>query len=117
VVSVPAFCAWADNFKQFNFTIPRTTPPGKYLMRIENFYPTPYIDYQQFYVNCAFVNIMGPGGGKLSENDMIKFPPGYQPNDPGMLKPTSFPFCELVRLITRSQVSLYPRIKTGWAGE
>ncbi|KAK0649825.1 glycoside hydrolase, partial [Cercophora newfieldiana] len=71
---------------EFNFTIPKTTPPGKYLMRFENIFPTnTNLGYQQFYVNCAFVNIMGPGGGTPTE--FIKFPGGYQPEDPGLLVP------------------------------
>jgi len=70
---------------EFNFTIPPTTPPGKYLMRIENFMPTNQLSYQQFYVNCAFVHIHGPGGGQPTE--FVKFPGAYQPEDPGLLVP------------------------------
>lgn len=69
----------------FNFTIPKTTPPGKYLMRIENFMPTNTLSYQQFYVNCAFVNIIGPGGG--TPTGFARFPGTYQPEDPGLLVP------------------------------
>jgi len=70
-----------------NFTIPRTTPPGKYLMRIENMFPTNQDNYQQFYVNCAFVNIMGPGGGDPSSAGFARFPGTYKPEDPGLLVP------------------------------
>lgn len=42
--------------------MPKTTSPGKYPMCIENFMPTTSIGYLQFYVNCAFVNIIGPEG-------------------------------------------------------
>lgn len=66
---------------QFNFTIPKTTPPGKYLMRMENFVPTAQTGYLQFYVNCAFVNIIGPGGGTPTE--FARFPGTYQDEDPG----------------------------------
>ena len=45
-------------------TIPKTTPPGQYLMRVEHIYPSVKND-SQFYVNCAQVNIVGPGGGEL----------------------------------------------------
>ncbi|KAK4166936.1 glycosyl hydrolase family 61-domain-containing protein [Cladorrhinum sp. PSN259] len=69
----------------FNFTIPKTTPPGKYLMRIENFMPTARLGYLQFYVNCAFVNIMGPGGGTPTE--FVRFPGTYKDDDPGFLVP------------------------------
>jgi hypothetical protein len=50
-------------------------------MRIENFMPTERTDYQQFYVNCAFVNIIGPGGG--TPTGFVKFPGAYAPEDPG----------------------------------
>ncbi|KAK3293882.1 glycosyl hydrolase family 61-domain-containing protein [Chaetomium fimeti] len=69
----------------FNFTIPETTPPGKYLMRIENIMPTGELRYIQFYVNCAFVNIIGPGGGTPTE--FARFPGTYPDDDPGLLVP------------------------------
>lgn len=69
----------------FNFTIPKTTPPGRYLMRIENLYPTASSGFQQFYVNCALVNIMGPGGG--TPKGFARFPGTYQTDDPGILVP------------------------------
>jgi hypothetical protein len=71
----------------FNFTIPKTTPPGKYLMRIENFMPTEDPRYIQFYVNCAFVNIIGPGGGTPTE--FARFPGTYKDDDPGLLVPVN----------------------------
>jgi len=68
---------------EFNFTIPKTTPPGKYLMRIEHFMPTDISPpYQQFYVNCALVNIIGPGGG--TPVGFARFPGTYKPDDPGI---------------------------------
>ncbi|KAL2192584.1 glycosyl hydrolase family 61-domain-containing protein [Corynascus similis CBS 632.67] len=73
------------NGSEFNFTIPETTPPGKYLMRIENFMPTAATGYLQFYINCAFVNIIGPGGG--SPTEFVKFPGTYKDDDPGFLVP------------------------------
>jgi hypothetical protein len=52
-------------------------------MRIENMFPTNQDNYQQFYVNCAFVNIMGPGGGDPSSAGFARFPGTYKPEDPG----------------------------------
>jgi hypothetical protein len=43
--------------------------------------PTAHTGYLQFYVNCAFVNIIGPGGGTPTE--FVKFPGTYQDEDPG----------------------------------
>lgn len=75
--------AWSTVLEtEYNFTIPKTTPPGKYLMRIEHFMPTDFVpSYQQWYVNCAFVNIIGPGGGV--PRGFAKFPGTYKPSDPG----------------------------------
>lgn len=50
-------------------------------MRIEQFMPTNRTGYLQFYVNCAFVNIMGPGGGNPTE--FVRFPGTYTDEDPG----------------------------------
>ena len=57
-----------QNGRAINFTIPRTTPPGLYLMRVEQFLPHSQLDQSQFYVNCAHINVIGPGGGKLCIN-------------------------------------------------
>jgi hypothetical protein len=55
-------------------------------MRIENFMPTSRTGYLQFYINCALVNIIGPGGGTPTE--FVRFPGTYQDEDPGK-KPLS----------------------------
>lgn len=44
--------------------------------------PTPQKGYNQWYVNCAHVNIIGPGGGKPT--GFAKFPGTYTEDDPGM---------------------------------
>ncbi|KAF2179087.1 hypothetical protein K469DRAFT_717595 [Zopfia rhizophila CBS 207.26] len=67
--SQPTSTAGAMAWKHFgesdvNFTIPRTTPPGEYLMRIEHIIPA-VENASQRYVNCTQVNIIGPGGVKL----------------------------------------------------
>lgn len=46
-----------------NFTIPLTTPPGTYLLRMEHMFVRDLWNYTQLFVNCAHVNIVGPGGG------------------------------------------------------
>ncbi|KAI1816928.1 lytic polysaccharide monooxygenase [Poronia punctata] len=73
------------NQPDFNFTIPPTTPPGKYLMRLEQWMPTQLDNYTQWYVNCAQVNIIGPGGG--TPTGFAKFPGTYEIDDPGLLIP------------------------------
>jgi hypothetical protein len=49
-------------------------------MRIEQFMPTTQFDYSQWFVNCAQVNIIGPGGGKPT--GFAKFPGSYKIDDP-----------------------------------
>ncbi|KAF2464193.1 uncharacterized protein BDR25DRAFT_204961, partial [Lindgomyces ingoldianus] len=45
------------------WTIPATTPPGQYLLRIEHIFPHKTTEALQLYVNCAQIQINGPGGG------------------------------------------------------
>ena len=46
--------------------------------------PTARLGYLQFYVNCAFVNIIGPGGGTLPpKEELLRFPGTYKDDDPG----------------------------------
>jgi len=66
---------------QFNFTVPRTTPPGQYLMRFEYIMPGASKDWPQYFINCALVNIIGPGGG--TPTGFAKFPGSYDPEDIG----------------------------------
>jgi len=54
-------------------------------MRIENIFPTHMYNYSQWYVNCAQVNIIGPGGGTPTQ--FAKFPGTYDINDPGISAP------------------------------
>jgi hypothetical protein len=68
-----------------NFTIPETTPPAKYLLRIEQFMPSASFNDTQWYVNCAHVNIIGSGGGSLEGYNYAKFPGTYDIMDPGEL--------------------------------
>ncbi|KAL1597764.1 hypothetical protein SLS60_008251 [Paraconiothyrium brasiliense] len=66
-----------------NFTIPSTTPPGDYLLRVEHLYVRPVYNTTQFYIACAQVRIRGPGGG--TPGPMAKFPGAYDLKDPGIL--------------------------------
>ena len=63
-----------------NFTIPATTPPGKYLMRLEHWMVEFRKGYSQWYVACAHVEIKGSGGGTPTE--FIRFPGAYSEEDP-----------------------------------
>ncbi|KAF2180124.1 lytic polysaccharide monooxygenase [Zopfia rhizophila CBS 207.26] len=65
-----------------NFTIPATTPPGHYLLRVEHFQPSRLTNTSQWYVNCAHINVIGPGGGMPTGS--AKFPGAYDLEDPGI---------------------------------
>lgn len=63
-----------------NFTIPKTTPPGKYLMRAEQMYMlSPGFNGTQFFIGCAHVEVLGEGGG--TPGPLVKFPETYDPDD------------------------------------
>lgn len=64
--------------KYLNFSIPKTTPPGKYLLRMEQFWPLKPASSIQWYVNCAQVNVVGPGGGKSLSFASLR----HTPHDP-----------------------------------
>jgi hypothetical protein len=77
---------WDSYMKnELNFTIPATTPPGKYLARVEHLYIFPQYNETQQFINCAHIEIVGPGGG--TPGPTIKFPGGYALDDPGVWLP------------------------------
>ena len=67
---------------QFNFTLPKTTPPGEYFVRWEYIFPTTDYNYTQWYVNCALLNVRGKGAGVLP-TQLVKFLGAYQLDDIG----------------------------------
>ena len=67
---------WALNdHLAMNVTIPKTTPPGKYVMRIEQWLPHGEKGQSQWFVNCAHVEIVGAGGG--TPGPFVRFPGAY----------------------------------------
>lgn len=68
-----------------NITIPVKTPPGKYLLRFEQYWLDNRDNRTQFFLNCAHINVMGPGGGSLAGYPYAKFPGAYDQKDPGNL--------------------------------
>lgn len=67
----------------FNFSIPASTPPGKYLLRVEHLYVRPAWNTTQFYVACAQVEIVGGGTGV--PGPLMKFPGAYKEEDEGIM--------------------------------
>ncbi|KAF2677311.1 lytic polysaccharide monooxygenase, partial [Lentithecium fluviatile CBS 122367] len=65
-------------------TVSMTTPPGQYLLRVEQIYPS-LGNESQFYVNCAQINIIGPGGG--TPTDFARFPGTYKVDEAALSLP------------------------------
>lgn len=80
-------------------------------MRIEFIYPSWKISEPQWYINCAHVEIIGPGGGKPSlsryalarrestqqrlgnPTEFARFPGTYKMDDPGeLISQDPYPF-------------------------
>ena len=57
--------AHTNVLRQMNVTIPLTTPPGKYLLRIEHLFLYSQYGMTNYFVECAQLDIKGPGGGEL----------------------------------------------------
>jgi hypothetical protein len=82
---------WSSyNAATLNFTIPKTTPPGKYLLRMEQYWPLKPATSIQWYVNCAQVEVVGSGGGTPTE--FAKFPGTYKASDPGITLPSDMSY-------------------------
>jgi len=75
----------SENLASYTFTIPSKTPPGQYLLRIEQIalHTASAVGGAQFYISCAQITVTGSGSG--SPSPTIVFPGGYKSNDPGIL--------------------------------
>ncbi|KDR82568.1 hypothetical protein GALMADRAFT_237948 [Galerina marginata CBS 339.88] len=73
------------NIDRFNFTIPKSTPNGQYLLRGEQIalHAASTSGGAQFYIGCAQINVVGGGSGKPSPT--VSFPGAYSAADPGIL--------------------------------
>ena len=95
-----------------NFRIPKTTPPGKYLLRMEHIYLQYLPGETQFYIACAHVNVIGPGGGKPT--DFVRFPGAYNASDPGEMSIVALSLLVLTFLgimVTKNQFSAKDLLK------
>lgn len=73
---------WLNDRLAMNATVPRTTPPGKYVLRIEQFLPSSQRGQSQWFVNCAHVEIVGEGGG--APGPFVRFPNAYREDEPSV---------------------------------
>ncbi|POS73227.1 fungal cellulose binding domain-containing protein [Diaporthe helianthi] len=62
------------NQDQFTFRLPTTTPPGQYLLRIESAQITASFNSTQRFVQCAQIDVEGPGGGNPQPTMKIPSP-------------------------------------------
>ncbi|KAL8298200.1 hypothetical protein RB600_002964 [Gaeumannomyces tritici] len=75
------WCTWDQ--AQIHFTIPKDTPPGQYLVRIEHIalHGAKSGD-TEFYFECAQIEVTGNGNGR--PGPMVKIPGLYDSNDPAL---------------------------------
>jgi hypothetical protein len=67
------------------FTIPKNTPSGEYLVRIEHIalHVAQSSGAAQFYLSCGQVSVTSGGSG--TPGPLVAFPGAYQASDPGIL--------------------------------
>ncbi|OLN95526.1 putative endo-beta-1,4-glucanase D 10 [Colletotrichum chlorophyti] len=74
-----AWCTYGKSTVEF--TVPKDTPNGEYLMRVEHIgVHGAHVGQAEFYQSCAQVKITGGGNGK--PGPMVKFPGAYKKTDP-----------------------------------
>lgn len=100
--------------KDIKFKVPKTTPPGKYLLRVEHLFVHDRVNETQIYVSCAHVSIVGPGGGRPT--NFTRFPGGYSATDPGKLNNNSSGEVRPLKrhlgiLVTSAQAGSYDLLK------
>ncbi|KAK1566358.1 fungal cellulose binding domain-containing protein [Colletotrichum navitas] len=73
-----AWCTWDKN--TIEFTIPKDTPDGEYLLRVEHIgVHGAHVGQAEFYNSCAQIKVTGGGNG--TPGPMIRFPGGYKKTD------------------------------------
>lgn len=68
--------------QDFTFTVPKNTPNGDYLVRIEHI-ALHNTGKPQIYVACGQVTVTGGGSG--TPGPLVAFPGAYAANDPGVV--------------------------------
>ncbi|KAI1483726.1 glycoside hydrolase family 61 protein [Daldinia sp. EC12] len=89
--SLPVFAAYKEDYQaqwgtyllnSYNFTIPESTPPGKYLLRWEHIYPIQRDS--QIYVNCAHIEVVNPSDKIGTPTPTVKIPGVYKNGQPDL---------------------------------
>ncbi|KAK0648692.1 glycoside hydrolase family 61 protein-like protein [Cercophora newfieldiana] len=73
------------NKKVVSFTVPKSIPNGKYLVRVESIalHQAQSAGGAQFYLACAQVEVTGGGSG--TPGPMVAFPGAYRSGGPGLI--------------------------------
>lgn len=76
---------------EYEFTIPKAVPSGKYLVRIEHLGVHNAANHggAQFFVACGQVEVTGGGSG--NPRPLVEFPGAYSADDPGIYFNTYYP--------------------------
>ncbi|KAH7127008.1 glycosyl hydrolase family 61-domain-containing protein [Dendryphion nanum] len=77
--------SWGSlNKGSVSVTIPKNTPSGDYLLRIEHIalHQASNVNGAQFYISCAQIKVTGGGNG--SPSPLVSFPGAYKATDPGI---------------------------------
>ncbi|KAF2177465.1 lytic polysaccharide monooxygenase [Zopfia rhizophila CBS 207.26] len=74
-----------NEYKTTNATIPKSTPDGEYLLRVEHIalHMAMQPNKAQFYLSCSQIKITGGGSG--TPGPLVALPGAYKTNDPGIL--------------------------------
>lgn len=75
----------------FTFTVPKATPPGQYLVRIEHIalHGALVFGQAELYMNCAQINVTGTGTG--TPLPIVEIPGVYTGREPGILFDMYYP--------------------------
>lgn len=78
-----------------SFTIPKATPSGEYLVRVEHIalHVAQSVGGAQFYLSCGQINITGGGSG--TPGPLVAFPGAYSATDPGILIDIYYPIVSI----------------------
>jgi len=77
--------------KTLGFQIPKATPSGDYLARIEHIglHAAGQKNGAQFYLSCGQITVTGGGSGTPSP--LVSFPGAYSATDPGIMIQIYYP--------------------------
>lgn len=79
-----------------NFTIPKATPSGDYLLRVEHIalHTAQSAGAAQFYISCAQITVTNGGAG--TPGPLVAFPGAYKATDPGLMINIYYPVVSTV---------------------